>query len=84
MVRSNDNTNVYPDSLAIVYDDTAQRVTIVYSDRSLYIWDIHNLKKIVKYRSFIYHSDCVWGIEVRRNKIKEWLANHPPFSLVLI
>ncbi|KAG1047122.1 hypothetical protein G6F43_010415 [Rhizopus delemar] len=63
MVRSNDNTNVYPDSLAIVYDDTAQRVTIVYSDRSLYIWDIHNLKKIVKYRSFIYHSDCVWGIE---------------------
>ncbi|PHZ16393.1 WD40 repeat-like protein [Rhizopus microsporus ATCC 52813] len=63
MIRSTDDTNVYPDAVAIVYDDAAQRITTVYSDRSLYIWDIHDLQKIGKYRSFIFHSDCVWGVE---------------------
>lgn len=67
MVRSTDDTNVYPDAVAIVYDSAAQRVTTVYSDRSLYIWDIHDLQKIGKYRSFIFHSDCVWGVEVSEN-----------------
>ncbi|KAI9472220.1 MAG: WD40-repeat-containing domain protein, partial [Benjaminiella poitrasii] len=51
----------YPDSLAMVYD--GHKVTIAYSDRSLYVWDIHDLEKIGKYRSFIFHSDCVWGVE---------------------
>ncbi|KAG1462663.1 hypothetical protein G6F56_005465 [Rhizopus delemar] len=66
-----DDTNVYPDSVAIVYDNVAERITTVYSDRSLYMWDIHDLKKIGKYRSFIFHSDCVWGIEPCPNIKKE-------------
>lgn len=71
MIRSTDDTNVYPDAVAIVYDDVAQRITTVYSDRSLYIWDIHDLQKIGKYRSFIFHSDCVWGVEVKKST---WLT----------
>lgn len=62
-----ENAPYYPDAIAVAYDDNSNKVTAVYSDRSLFLWDIHDLKKIGKYRSFIYHSECVWGIEVRRH-----------------
>ncbi|CDH51194.1 mitogen-activated protein kinase-binding protein1 isoform 1 [Lichtheimia corymbifera JMRC:FSU:9682] len=58
-----ENAPYYPDAIAVAYDDMSNKVTAVYSDRSLFLWDIHDLKKIGKYRSFIYHSECVWGIE---------------------
>ncbi|KAI8047511.1 uncharacterized protein B0P05DRAFT_642271 [Gilbertella persicaria] len=70
MIRSADST-FYPDAVAMVYDENAYRVTCVYSDRSFYVWDIRDLKKIGKYRSFIFHSDCVWGIEPCPNVEKE-------------
>ncbi|KAI8642645.1 hypothetical protein BD408DRAFT_416281 [Parasitella parasitica] len=63
MVRPADESTSYPDAIAMVYDEIAQRVISVYSDRSLYVWDIRDLTKIGKYRSFIFHSDCVWGVE---------------------
>lgn len=53
----------YPDAVAMVYNENSQRVVCVYGDRSLYVWDIRDLNKIGKYRSFIFHSDCVWGVE---------------------
>ncbi|KAI7882991.1 WD40 repeat-like protein [Lichtheimia hyalospora FSU 10163] len=58
-----ENAPSYPDAIAVAYDNTSNKVTAVYSDRSLFLWDIHDLKKIGKYRSFIFHSECVWGIE---------------------
>jgi hypothetical protein len=64
MVRPAAESTRYPDAVAMVYDEKAQRVISVYSDRSLYVWDIRDLTKIGKYRSFIFHSDCVWGVEV--------------------
>lgn len=65
MVRSSDAN--YPDAVAMVYNEHSQRVVSVYSDRSLYVWDIRDLTKIGKYRSFIFHSDCVWGVEACPN-----------------
>lgn len=65
MIRPTDA--YYPDAVAMVYDEDTQRVVSVYSDRSLYVWDIRDLKKIGKYRSFIFHSDCVWGVEACPN-----------------
>ncbi|KAI8072555.1 hypothetical protein BC940DRAFT_292857 [Gongronella butleri] len=53
----------YPDAVALAYDESTARLTVVYSDRSIYLWDIHHRDKIGKYRSFIAHSDCVWGVE---------------------
>ncbi|KAI9282726.1 WD40-repeat-containing domain protein [Sporodiniella umbellata] len=76
MVRTTDDAHMFPDAVAIVYDSEAQRVTIVYSDRSLYIWDIHDLQKIAKYRSFIFHSDCVWGVEPCPNKDNTAIPAH--------
>lgn len=69
MVRTTDA--FYPDAVAMVYNEASQRVISVYSDRSLYIWDIRDLKKIGKYRSFIFHSDCVWGVEPCPNVDRE-------------
>ncbi|CAO3642107.1 unnamed protein product [Cunninghamella echinulata] len=53
----------YPDAVALTYDESTSKITTVYSDRSFYIWDIKDMKKIGKYRSFIAHTDCVWGVE---------------------
>ncbi|KAI8884228.1 WD40 repeat-like protein [Backusella circina FSU 941] len=64
MVRPADANTFYPDAVAMEYDEQMQRVTVIYSDRSLYIWDIRDLKKVGKYRSFLFHSDCVWGVEL--------------------
>lgn len=56
----------YPDVVSLAYDGRTDRVTAVYSDRSMFLWDIRDMKRIGKYRSFIYHSDCIWGMEVRQ------------------
>ena len=57
----------YPDTIAIVYDDYSQKATCIYNDHSVYIWDVHDLKKIGKIRSNLYHSGCIWGIDVSNN-----------------
>lgn len=36
----------------------------MYSDHSLYIWDVKDIKKVGKSHSFLYHSACIWGVEV--------------------
>ncbi|CAO3583213.1 unnamed protein product [Absidia cylindrospora] len=61
--QENEQDVYYPDAVAQTYDESTAKLTIIYSDRSLYIWDVTNMNKIGKYRSFIAHSDCVWGIE---------------------
>ncbi|KAI8968888.1 hypothetical protein BDF20DRAFT_826852, partial [Mycotypha africana] len=63
MVRQLKEAPIYPDSVAMVYEANSSKVISIYSDRSLYIWDIHDIAKVGKSRSFIYHSDCVWGVE---------------------
>lgn len=64
MLPHSDEKTCYPDAVAVSYDNTNGKVAAVYSDRSLFMWDIRDMSKIGKYRSFIYHSDCVWGVEV--------------------
>ncbi|KAJ1552153.1 Mitogen-activated protein kinase-binding protein 1, partial [Nowakowskiella sp. JEL0078] len=54
----------YPDTVSVKIESSSDRVTCVYNDRSMYIWDVRDSHKIGKYRSFLYHSDCVWGVEI--------------------
>ena len=56
--------DTHPDTVAIKLDGEAGKLTCIYSDRSLFIWDIKDIKKIGKYRSFLYHCANVWGVEV--------------------
>ena len=40
------------------------QVIVLYRDKSLYIWDIANIHRVGKYRSYLFHSACVCAIEV--------------------
>jgi hypothetical protein len=39
-------------------------VSVVYNDHSLYIWDVRDVRKVGKSHSFLFHSACIWGLEV--------------------
>ncbi|CAG8486907.1 7546_t:CDS:10 [Ambispora gerdemannii] len=66
--------DTYPDTIAVKLDQETGKLTCVYSDRSIFIWDIKDSKKIGKYRSFLYHCDCIWGVEMIPNRDSETQA----------
>ncbi len=40
----------------------APKVAAVYSDRSLFVWDLSDIKAVAQYRTFSFHRACVWDI----------------------
>ncbi|KAL4656482.1 mitogen-activated protein kinase-binding protein 1 isoform X2 [Arapaima gigas] len=54
----------YPDAVAVTYDPTSRWLSCVYNDHSLYVWDVRDLRKVGKVYSSLYHSACVWSLEV--------------------
>ncbi|XP_067223200.1 mitogen-activated protein kinase-binding protein 1 isoform X3 [Chanodichthys erythropterus] len=54
----------YPDAVAVSYDPTNRWLSCVYNDHSLYVWDVRDLRKVGKVYSALYHSACVWSVEV--------------------
>jgi len=36
----------YPDVIALAYDETNMKVTCVYNDHSLYVWDVKDIKRV--------------------------------------
>jgi len=63
-MASHPNNAQYPDASAVSYDEQNGRVSVVYNDHSLYIWDVHDIRKVGKSHSFLYHSACIWGLEM--------------------
>lgn len=61
---------VYPNAIAVKIDHTMHKLVVVYDDRSIYVWEVKDTRQIGKCKSMLYHSDCVWGVEV---KIKIYL-----------
>ncbi|KAF9436897.1 hypothetical protein BGZ76_002657 [Entomortierella beljakovae] len=69
--RSNDQENeegtakpFYSDVLASQYDPSSNCLICIYSDRSLYVWNISDPQNAVISRIHSSHSDCVWGAEI--------------------
>lgn len=54
----------YPDTIAVAYDEQSSKLTCVYNDHSLYIWDVKDIKRVGKSQSYLYHSACIWGVEM--------------------
>ncbi|AWP15923.1 putative mitogen-activated protein kinase-binding protein 1 [Scophthalmus maximus] len=57
----------YPDTVAVTYDPTNRWLSCVYNDHSVYVWDVRDLKdprRAGKLYSALYHSSCVWSLEV--------------------
>lgn len=72
----------YPDTIAIVFDEARSKVSCVYNDHSLYIWDLRDIRRIGKNHSFLYHSACIWGVEtVPLNYQFQQTTNQLPQSL---
>ncbi|TSO25185.1 Mitogen-activated protein kinase-binding protein 1 [Bagarius yarrelli] len=54
----------YPDTVAVSYDPVNHWLSCVYNDHSLYVWDVRDLHKVGKVYSALYHSSCVWSVEI--------------------
>ncbi|PKK75650.1 WD40 repeat-like protein [Rhizophagus irregularis] len=61
---SGDPNEIYPDTVSVKLDAETGKLSCIYSDHSFFIWDIKDIKKIGKYRSFLYHCDTIWGVEM--------------------
>lgn len=57
----------YPDTVAVTYDPSHRWLSCIYSDHSIYVWnigDVCDLRRVGKLYSALYHSSCVWSVEV--------------------
>lgn len=54
----------YPDAIALAYDERNSKLTTVYNDHSIYVWDVRDIRRVGKSHSFLYHSACIWGVEM--------------------
>ncbi|XP_052390682.1 mitogen-activated protein kinase-binding protein 1 isoform X2 [Carassius gibelio] len=58
----------YPDSVAVTFDPVTRWLSCVYNDHSLYVWDTRDLHKVGKVHSALYHSSCVWDLQMFPSK----------------
>ncbi|MEE6492525.1 hypothetical protein FKM82_016598 [Ascaphus truei] len=72
----------YPDTVGMTFDPANQWLSCVYNDHSLYVWDIKDLKKVGKVYSALYHSSCVWNVEVYPEVKDSNQACLPPNSFI--
>lgn len=72
----------YPDTIGIVYDDWNNKVTCIYNDHSMYIWDVHDVKKVGKSRSFLYHSSFIYSLETCPPVTEEEKPILPPGTFI--
>ncbi|KAK2846492.1 hypothetical protein Q5P01_009491 [Channa striata] len=70
----------YPDTLALTFDSAARHLTCVYNDHSVYVWDVRDVRNVGKLYSALYHSSCVWSVEVYPELSDMSLACLPPSS----
>ncbi|XP_039299176.1 mitogen-activated protein kinase-binding protein 1 [Nilaparvata lugens] len=54
----------YPDAIALAYDERNHKLSCIYNDHSLYVWDVKDIKRVGKSYSFLYHSACIWAVEM--------------------
>ncbi|XP_034351009.1 mitogen-activated protein kinase-binding protein 1 isoform X1 [Arvicanthis niloticus] len=72
----------YPDTIALTFDPTNQWLSCVYNDHSIYVWDVRDPKKVGKVYSALYHSSCVWSVEVYPEIKDSNQACLPPSSFI--
>lgn len=53
--------------MAVTYDPASCWLSCVYNDHSVYVWDVRDIRdprRAGKLYSALYHSSCVWSLEV--------------------
>jgi hypothetical protein len=61
---STNGIEIYPECIALRIGHCGRKVTCIYSDNSLYVWDISDFTRIGRCRSLLFHNGAVWGVEV--------------------
>ena len=56
------HAEVFPDAVCISISDDGNRLSVIYSDHSIYVWDIADPANVGKYRSYLSHAGCVWDV----------------------
>lgn len=64
----------YPDSTAVTYDPVSNWLSCVYSDHSLYVWDVRDVNRAGKVHSALFHAACVWDLEVNTGR-RKWTTH---------
>ncbi|XP_062274498.1 WD repeat-containing protein 62 isoform X3 [Scomber scombrus] len=72
----------YPDAVALTFDPAARHLTCVYNDHSVYVWDVKDVRNVGKLYSALYHSSCVWSLEVYPELSDPAQACLPPSSFL--
>ncbi|XP_041659122.1 WD repeat-containing protein 62 isoform X2 [Cheilinus undulatus] len=72
----------YPDTVALTFDPAARHLTCVYNDHSVYVWDVSDVRSVGKLYSALYHSSCVWSIQVYPELSEPTQACLPPSSFL--
>lgn len=55
--------SLFPDSIALSLTPSNKHLAVLYSDKSVFLWNISDLKNIFKARHFRAHSGCIWDIQ---------------------
>nr|XP_055235734.1 mitogen-activated protein kinase-binding protein 1-like isoform X3 [Gorilla gorilla gorilla] len=72
----------YSDTIALTFDPTNEWLSCVYNDHSIYVWDVRDPKKVGKVYSALYHSSCIWSVEVYPEVKDSNQACLPPSSFI--
>ncbi|KAM3689728.1 hypothetical protein ACB098_09G070500 [Castanea mollissima] len=51
-----------PDAIACQFS-TSEKLVVIYEDRCLYIWDIHDVNQATRCCVLVSHSACIWDIK---------------------
>ncbi|XP_044026188.1 mitogen-activated protein kinase-binding protein 1-like isoform X2 [Siniperca chuatsi] len=54
----------YPDAVAVTYDSVSHWLSCVYSDHSLYVWDVRDVNRVGKVHSALFHAASVGDLEM--------------------
>jgi hypothetical protein len=46
------NNAKYPDAVALAFDQRNQKLSCVYNDHSLYVWDVRDIKRVSEILDF--------------------------------
>ncbi|XP_048840630.1 mitogen-activated protein kinase-binding protein 1-like isoform X3 [Brienomyrus brachyistius] len=61
---ADDQVAGHPDTLALAFDPLARYLTCVYSNHSVYVWDVRDIRNVEVVYSAHSHSNGVWSVEM--------------------
>jgi len=59
----------FADALAVLVDEVNQRALVLYSDKMIFVWDMHVMEKISVYRTLYSHCGPIYDMQAVPNKL---------------